>query len=212
MKNFLSLGSWLLVVLVMLLLGACAKPGSGVTKNYEIDMETDTGSNVVILVLDADVDSNTAVRQDAKADARTQVDAALSQPGKVAEAAGVVEGLLEAGNVPEKKTTPPAKTTPTAVVKPAGDITENGVYWGRHNGDRATWYFAKNMTDYPDVISLTVVGCVSNVQVKTTEVDDDGNPRFVVGGYVIKQSDVPGRAMAVVAPQDCDATVARIEG
>lgn len=114
MKNFWKFGSWLLVVLVMFL-GGCAKPDSAVTKAYEIDMKTEDGSNIVILVLDADVESSTAVKQDARADARTQVDATLAPAGKVGEAAAVAEGLLEASKPAEKyEITPivPAKSNP----------------------------------------------------------------------------------------------------
>ncbi len=81
MRHYLNFGGGLLLVCLLLFVGGCAAPESAVTKRYDIDMQTDDGHNVLVLVLDADVDSNTAVRQDAKTDARTKLDAALAQNG-----------------------------------------------------------------------------------------------------------------------------------
>jgi len=214
MKDLLSFCCWLTLLVMMVFLGGCAAPESAITKTYEIEQETDDGHNILVLIFDADVDSKSTVKQDAKTDARTKLDAALAQTGSTQQnarenAGAVMEGIksvLGAAGSEKKEAAAvvsPDVVAPPIVTQPAGETTENGLYWGRHNGDRATWYFTKSMTAYPDIIYLTVDGCVSGVKVKTTEVDHEGNPRFVIDGYIVKQSDVSGRGMAVVAPSSC---------
>ena len=322
MKNFWKFGSWLLVILVMLFLGGCAKPDSEITKAYEIDMETTTGSNVVILVLDADVDSTTAVKQDAKAEPKTQIDAALTLPGKITEAAGAAKTLLDVVKVPKGvpaealNVVRPSKEAPDGeydksvtysmdwnehhnrsftwlpqtgayyggpirltfdngcqsidvpnaqdnygrtdgipayfcgtknrpeesngnrasvfsntgcragsvtvhydvtkqiveknTVQPPQDkgeqtTTETGIYKGRKNGDRALWYFPKNMAEYPETFSVTIPGC------ETITVHNNNGHRYDPGdGNLVKQSDEQPNTMAVHATKSCLGTVARI--
>lgn len=83
-------------------------------------------------------------------------------------------------------------------------------WFGRYNGDRGTWYSSvnKDMADYPDKFWLTVKGCLSRA-----EVINDGK-RYEIGGkagFIIKQSDVSGRPLAVICPQSCRSTRAWIE-
>lgn len=66
------------VLLAVALLAACAAPESAITKKYTIDMGTQSGSNVLYLMLDADVTSRTNLRQDARSEASTKVAAALT--------------------------------------------------------------------------------------------------------------------------------------
>lgn len=85
------------------------------------------------------------------------------------------------------------------VVLPVGDTVEDGLYWGRHNGDRATWYFTKKMSEYPISLVVDVPGCYSGLQVINNGV------RWVdpVSGLIVKQSDVAGRGLALITPASC---------
>ena len=56
--------------------------------------------------------------------------------------------------------TPVAATEPEPVAA-AGETYEEGLYWGRHNGDRPTWYFSKPMRDYPQQFTVVVEGCAT---------------------------------------------------
>ena len=82
-------------------------------------------------------------------------------------------------------------------------ITENGQYRGRTNGNRPTWYFSKTMSRYPSTFKFSD-GCSSFT------VKNNGH-RFTTGGYVIKQSDVPGRGMAALSPASCGSRNAKIQ-
>jgi hypothetical protein len=169
-------------------------------------MVTTVGSNVVILVLDAEVDSNTDVRQDAKAEARTQIDTLLSP---ASQAAAVVGDILDVGNVPPVV---PEDDVVLPVVDPVVDpvidpgvmegVTERGTYHGLTNGDRPTWYFAKKMDAYPPQFDVFIPGC------KTLKVKNNGVRDDLGGGYLVKQSSVSGRGMAVLAAKGCKSTVA----
>ena len=86
-------------------------------------------------------------------------------------------------------------------------ITEALRYHGRHNGDRATWYAKKELKNYPQTFVIEIPGCM------TFSVNEHDGKRIEHGGYIIKQSDVPGRGLAVVAPQSCqsrDATLSYV--
>lgn len=223
MKDFWKFGSWLLVVLVMLFLGGCLgheANTTGAVSKKDIALDLDSGGGILYVHAPTYIstyNSQSAI-QKTDNDPSSAFDANVGLNGGAASQAkdggkAVSEGLATLNQLMqlgEEKQVPPSVAPPTVIVppavspeSPAGGTTENGLYWGRHNDDRATWYFDKNMTAYPDIVYLTVDGCVSGIKVKTTEVDDKGNPRFVIDGYVIKQSDVSGRAMAVVAPSSC---------
>ena len=81
------------------------------------------------------------------------------------------------------------------------------------NGDRGTWYSStnKDMREYPKIFYLTVVGCVERM-----EINNDGH-RFPIGspggwpGFIVKQSDVDGRHLAVLCPQSCRSKTAYLE-
>jgi len=107
--------------------------------------------------------------------------------------------VVEFGALPAHAITsgaPVATAEPTAAL-PSGENTEDGRYVGRHNGNRPTWYFSKNMRDYPQQFTVVVDGCV------TVEVTSNNGTRFVSGTTIVKQSDVPGRGMAVIASAGC---------
>ncbi len=78
-----------------------------------------------------------------------------------------------------------------------------GSYHGRTNGDRPTWYFPKKMSSYPSTFTVNVAGCSS------FRVLNNGK-RWVKGGYIVKQSDVSGRGLALLAPSSCGSRKATI--
>jgi len=82
---------------------------------------------------------------------------------------------------------------------------ENGDYHGRYNGDRPTWYFDHNMSWYPSSFSIIVEGC------GTVSVINNNGTRFESGSYIVKQSDVAGRGMALVFPASCKSTKSSLE-
>ena len=61
----------------------------------------------------------------------------------------------------------PATVTATAA---AGETYEEGLYWGRHNGDRPTWYFSKPMRDYPQQFTVVVEGCATVAVTSNNEI------------------------------------------
>jgi len=99
--------------------------------------------------------------------------------------------------------TSPCGVTPTPT--PGEGTVEKADYHGRYNGDRATWYLSKKMSSYPKDFTVVVSAC------KTFEVKDNNGTRFEYGGYIIKQSDVAGRGMAIVAPASCKSTEAYVK-
>ncbi|AGF77050.1 hypothetical protein UWK_00467 [Desulfocapsa sulfexigens DSM 10523] len=84
--------------------------------------------------------------------------------------------------------------------------SEDGLYWGRHNGNRPHWYYSMAMRDYPNDFYLTVQGCTTRLAVNR-----NGTTRVELGGYLLKQSDVPGRGMVVLGPSSCYSRVSYIE-
>ena len=110
--------------------------------------------------------------------------------------------IIEFGDLPaHAATSGPAIRTAVA----AASGTEEGRYAGRHNGDRATWYFSKPMRDYPQQFTVVVDGCV------TVEVPSNNGTRYVSGdGTIVKQSDVRGRGLAVVVPSSCHSRTAHL--
>lgn len=75
--------------------------------------------------------------------------------------------------------------------------TEEGTYWGRFNGNRPTWYYSKTMAEYPQQFTVVIEGCV------IVEVTNNNGIRFESGDTIVKQSDVPGRGMAVIGAASC---------
>ncbi len=83
--------------------------------------------------------------------------------------------------------------------------TESGTYHGRHNGDRPTWYFSKDLAQYPTPLMVDIPGCFANKLIEHDGVRYDNS-----SGLILKQSDVPGRHMAIVAPSSCQSNTATI--
>ncbi len=86
---------------------------------------------------------------------------------------------------------------------PILNTVEVGKYHGRHNGDRPTWYFDRALKDYPSEFYLGIVGCTSFVVLHN-------DVRWEKDGYIVKQSDVSGRGMTIVAPAFCKSKIATI--
>ena len=95
--------------------------------------------------------------------------------------------------------------TSTTAVPEATKQKESGKYHGRYNGDKPTWYFGKKMSGYPSTIYITVSGCVNNVKVS------NNGKRWTGSGLIVKQSEVSGRGMAVLAPSSCKSKSAYVE-
>jgi len=102
-------------------------------------------------------------------------------------------GALPAHAVTSGTPVATADATPTD----ATSGTEQGLYWGRHNGNRPTWYYSKAMARYPQQFTVVIEGCA------TVDVTSNNGRRFVSGSTIVKQSDVPGRGMAVIGSAGC---------
>lgn len=100
--------------------------------------------------------------------------------------------------------TPVAATEPAPEPAAVGDSRDEGLYWGRHNGNRPTWYFPKSMGSYPQQFTMVIDGCA------TVNVTNNNGSRFVEGSTIVKQSDVPGRGLAVVGSAGCYSRTAYI--
>lgn len=107
----------------------------------------------------------------------------------------VTSGTVEAAAAPAP--TPAAEPTATSGI-------DYGRYVGRTNGNRPTWYFPRNMRDYPKQFTLVIDGCA------TVEVTSNNGHRYVSGSTIIKQSDVPGRGMAVLTSAGCYARTSHV--
>ena len=111
---------------------------------------------------------------------------------------------------PNAKNAPAAETTTQAdtgskFTADTGVRVDNGWYRGRTNPDRPTWYFPKNMGAYPKSFTVNIANCGS------IQVVNNNGKRFEQGLYLVKQSDVPGRGMAVLAPSKCSSRVATVQ-
>ncbi len=120
----------------------------------------------------------------------------------------VVEfGALPAHAVTSGQVTETAATTETATetaTETQGSSTEKGLYWGRHNGDRPTWYYSKSMSRYPNQFTVVIDGC------STVTVTSNNGSRWTGGGIIVKQSDVSGRGMAVIGSAGCSSRTSHI--
>lgn len=82
---------------------------------------------------------------------------------------------------------------------PPADADEVADYFGLTNGGRPTFYFSQVMSAYPAQFQVVVVGCASVTVI-------NNNSRFEGGGLVIKQSEVSGRGMGVIALASCQSS------
>ena len=110
---------------------------------------------------------------------------------------------------PNAKNAPAAETTTQADTgsKFTADTsrTDNLWYRGRTNGGRPTFYAPKNMGAYPKSFTVNIANC------GTIQVTNNNGRRFEQGLYLVKQSDVPGRGMAVLAPSKCSTRAANVK-
>lgn len=84
-------------------------------------------------------------------------------------------------------------------------ISEQLDYHGRYNGDRATFYGNKKMFDYPKTFIIDVLNCY-----KWSVNDNNGERIETPNGYLVKQSDVDGRGITIVASSECKSKQATI--
>ena len=85
-----------------------------------------------------------------------------------------------------------------------GETIEELYYHGRYNGDRPTWYGDMNMADYGAPFLVEIPGC------NTWLVEENDGVRLESDEYIVKQSDVEKRGLAVVAPSSCMSREARV--
>lgn len=84
-------------------------------------------------------------------------------------------------------------------------VVEPGRYHGLTNGERPTFYFQKTMSGYPSTFTLVVPTCTDGITVT------NNGTRYEGQGWILKQSDVPNRGMAVIPSRaGCKATTAHI--
>ena len=97
------------------------------------------------------------------------------------------------------------KKEPAEDLEAAPEATkEQGNYHGRTNGNRPTWYFSKNMNEYPKEFFFTVQGC-GGLNIVNNGIRYDPH-----NGWLVKQSDVAGRGMSALAESSCKSTEAFI--
>jgi hypothetical protein len=213
--NFTKLG---LLLLPLMLLGGCADSSTtGTVREYNIRVAIHDNWGPVTLDFPLRVDAvsendqTTENASDLSPDIRLQLtegggtgtmagaDAALKDvTSKLRDS--IKEAALERVKEQVEAQKPEEPDTPVS-----DDIrTETGTYHGRHNGDRPTWYFSKDLKDYPTPIMVDIPGCFTN-----RLIEHDG-VRYESGGLILKQSDVSGRGMAIVAPSSCTSETATI--
>lgn len=76
-------------------------------------------------------------------------------------------------------------------------------YWGRHNGNRPHWYSFKPSSQFPKAIRIIVDGC-SEFDINYNKTRWEGN------GWIVKESEVPGRGLTVVGPVSCESRIAEV--
>lgn len=183
-----------IVVVSTLVLAGC-NPN---TNYWTVDMRADTGGTTGpatnIFIIEANGSSITTSK---KSDANGDFDIPITDIIKEILPVTPVTLLKKSNN---EDVVVPVKTKPPIT----GENIERGDYHGRTNGDRPTWYFNKDMKDYPEMFSVSVEKCGAPVEVTNNGV------RFDQRGYLVKQSDVAGRGMAVLWPATCQSTEAHI--
>lgn len=140
----------------------------------------------------------------------------MTQAGPV-----IVQQYVDGKNDVEPEPEPTAEeeqSLPDDIVSPVPDSTDDSLsqdevdtelmaWFGRYNGDRGTWYGSKNMNQYPPVLCIQVNACLP-----TTCFPNNGR-RWEKGGqagYVVKQSEVGGRGIALIVPRTCRSKVAKL--
>lgn len=226
---------YLLLLLPLTLMMGCADSSTtGTNREYDIRVDISQNTGPVSLTFPLTVDATSATDQTTKGEASITPDINLQlvQPGATGSLSGadstIKDTISKFQNILkrdaekeaiEQLSTEPATETPAepATETPSeptetpseptatDDIrTETGTYHGRHNGDRPTWYFSKDFNQYPTPIIVNIPGCLANKLI------DHNGIRYESGGLILKQSDVPGRHMAMVMSSSCQSEAATI--
>jgi hypothetical protein len=217
---------YLVLLLPILMMGCSMIPTTGVNREYDVRVYIQHNTGPVELSIPMTVDAMSDTKQDTSGEARVTPDVKLqlTQPGSTGAMSGadsilkdtvsrfqsILKKDAEQKAIEQLPVTPPVMVpvpNPPAAVDPIYPdklTTEEGVFWGRPNGDRPQWYFSKDFKEYPKTILLNIPGCYEN-----TVINHNGI-RYDVGNLVFKQSDVANRHMVIVAPQSCKSDTASI--
>lgn len=221
----------LVAVVLLVFVSGCALTESGSKREYQFEIENEEG--VVLIEVNLSNESETDTTSgDAPASQTTSPSTALGMQGSTATASGGevllkgVKSLLDQymDNSVQDVVTPQQPEQPLPPVGPvpepdeeesetdepdvSGDALQELDYWGRYNGDRPLWYAWRPMADFGDSFLVEVEGCGSIL------VEDNNGVRFEneeeYPQWVVKESDVSGRGMAVHAPSNCQSKKATV--
>ena len=106
----------------------------------------------------------------------------------------------ESDSRPTQPTAPPAITPDAPAVTPTTSVLPDTlIYHGRYNIDRPLWYGSYNLSEYPDTMVISIPGCA------TKKITHNGK-RYEKDGWLLKQSESPGRGLAVHYSATCKST------
>lgn len=232
MKKSVSLA--VLAVAAMVLSGCAPTVGGNrdeSKREYSISADNNSGTIYVNTEKDEQTSSNAENLRGATVSPTTDLAAALSQGGSttslVRDGVATLKDLSSAAkylnermasNAREAGTTTPAATstktdTGTSAAtegeeestSDSGEMTVEVLdFHGYTNGDRPTFYGDKKMSAYPSAFIVEIEGC------EKWSVDKNNGTRSEHGSYLVKQSDVSGRGIAVLGPSSCKSEKATI--
>jgi len=202
---------WLILLLIPIFLAGCG------TYGRQYDIEVDVRDNNGIVVLSPDISgksgnspvtsANTTDLQELlkldPADLIKQLtDLGISQDA-INEVLDKIKGAQEEKDPPKPDPAEPIEpdtpepTVPTEPTEPTDPETfaQSQVcdYFEITNGNRPTWYCYKPMASYGKRIRVVVAGHLD------ATFDNDGT-RWEGNGWVVKESEVAGRGLAIVGP------------
>ncbi len=91
-------------------------------------------------------------------------------------------------------------------LKNSGDSMDM-TYHGETNGGRPTFYTYKSASKFPKTFEVSVAGCASFTATLSSGCRYEHGGK---SGYVVKESEVSGRGLAVVAPSSCKSSFATL--
>lgn len=226
--------TWIWLVILILFVAGCSMTKSGSERAYDTEINNHEGG-IVILYLGLQNESATETASgDAPASTDVSPTTAVGLQGSTASIAeeGAEQVLRDFSNIfknwienkkeeiipplqpedPEEPVQPPL-APPTGdedeepPVVDTGDLDriENLEYWQRPNG-RPQWYgdFSKTMADYGAPVYFEVPGCGDLLM------EENNGIRYEKDGWIVKESDVDGRGLTLLAPASCNGTEASV--